>query len=175
MTAPSFPRMPWYPRDFASSTRTWPFAARGVYRELLDAQWDIGGSLPGVLPDDPNQLRELARGVSEADWKVAWRFVARKFPRVKGGRQNVRLEEHRQIAVREYQARRRGAENANEARRSARAQRTLSARSASIQRNATTTTTTTEEVRGLRGADGTESEASAASLLEPRAGAARRA
>jgi uncharacterized protein YdaU (DUF1376 family) len=110
---PPFARMPWYPRDFASSTRTWPFSARGVYRELLDAQWDLGGSQPGILPDDPDQLRELAR-VPEPDWKVAWRFVAGKFPKIEGGgRQNARLEEHRQMALREFEARRKGAQKTN--------------------------------------------------------------
>jgi uncharacterized protein YdaU (DUF1376 family) len=112
LTAPAFPRMPWYPRDFACATRTWPLVARGVYRELLDAQWDLGGSLPGVLPDDPDELREIAR-VNEAEWKVAWRYVAPKFPRIEGGRQNARLEEHRQLAMREYLGRRKGAERTN--------------------------------------------------------------
>jgi uncharacterized protein YdaU (DUF1376 family) len=102
MSAPQFPWLKWFPRDFASATRTWPLVARAVYRELLDAQWDIGGCEPGILPDEPDQLRQLARA-TEAEWAGAWRFVARKFPRVKGGRQNPRLEEHRQAAVLEFE------------------------------------------------------------------------
>lgn len=61
MSLPPFHRMPWYPRDFASATRTWPLVARGAFRELLDAQWDMGGSQAGLLPADPEELRELAR------------------------------------------------------------------------------------------------------------------
>jgi uncharacterized protein YdaU (DUF1376 family) len=113
VSGPGFPWLKWYPRDFASSTRGWPLVARAVYRELLDAQWDLGGAQPGVLPDDPEQLRELARA-SEAEWKTAWRFVSRKFPRLEeGGRQNARLEEHRQAAVREFEGKSRGAAKTN--------------------------------------------------------------
>jgi uncharacterized protein YdaU (DUF1376 family) len=112
MSAPGFPWLKWFPRDFASSTRGWPLAARAVYRELLDAQWDLGGGQPGILPDDPDQLRELARA-SEAEWKTAWRLVASKFPKVEGGRQNERLENHRQAAVREFQGKSKGAATTN--------------------------------------------------------------
>jgi uncharacterized protein YdaU (DUF1376 family) len=111
-THSAFQWMKWFPRDFASSTRLWPLAARAVYRELLDLQWDVGGMQPGILPDDEQQLRELVRA-SAAEWKVAWPLVEPKFPTVDGGRQNARLEEHRQAAVKEYQTRRRGAETTN--------------------------------------------------------------
>ncbi len=107
-----FPRMPWYPRDFASSTRGWPLIARAVYRELLDAQWDIGGLEEGTLPDDEEQLRQIARA-SSAEWRVAWPFVGPKFPRVSGGRRNARLEQHRQQSLRQYRARQRGADKTN--------------------------------------------------------------
>jgi uncharacterized protein YdaU (DUF1376 family) len=111
-TPPPFARMPWYPRDFASATRTWPLVARGAFRELLDAQWDLGGSQPGLLPNDPEELRELAR-TTPAEWKTAWRFLEPKFPQVEGGRRNERLEAHRQIAIEEYQSRRKGAQKTN--------------------------------------------------------------
>lgn len=107
-----FARMPFYPRDFASSTRTWPLVARAVYRELLDAQWDLGGSEIGTLPDDEKQLRELVRATPR-EWSVAWKFVEPKFPRVDGGRRNGRLEQHREAAIREYEGRRRGAAATN--------------------------------------------------------------
>lgn len=110
---PPFARMPWYPRDFASSTRGWPLAARGVYRELLDAQWDMGGSGgPGTLPADEEALRMIA-GASTSDWKVAWRFVESKFPHVNGGRRNERLEAHREAAIAEFNNRRKGAIKTN--------------------------------------------------------------
>lgn len=109
---PPFHRMPWYPRDFASATRTWPLDARGAYRELLDAQWDAGGSQPGLLPDDPEQLRELVRA-TPAQWKVAWKFIEAKFPQVDGGRRNERLEGHRNAAIVEFEKRRKGAHKTN--------------------------------------------------------------
>lgn len=111
-TKPQFARLPWYPRDFASATRTWPLIARAVYRELLDVQWDDGGAEAGTLPDGEQELRELVRA-SAADWRVAWPYVAPKFPKVPGGRRNARLEEHRAAAVRDYQARVRGAQTTN--------------------------------------------------------------
>lgn len=114
-TSPQFARMPWYPRDFASSTRGWPLIARAVYRELLDAQWDMGGSQAAILPDDPEQLREICRA-TKAEWDTAWKFVAAKFPQVEGGRQNSRLEEHRRTAKEEFEARRKGANATNEKR-----------------------------------------------------------
>jgi uncharacterized protein YdaU (DUF1376 family) len=108
MSGPGFPWLKWFPRDFASSTRGWPLVARGVYRELLDAAWDIGGP----LPDDQERLRALA-GASPAEWRIAWRYVETKFPVGEGGRVNPRLEEHRVAALREYNARRKGAETVN--------------------------------------------------------------
>ena len=155
---PQFPWLKWFPRDFASSTRGWPLVARAVYRELLDAQWDIGGSGAGVLPDDDLQLRELARA-SVAEWKVAWRFVSRKFPRVAaGGRQNARLEEHRKAAISEFQARRKGARKTNAKRwggdRSAIGQRSLSDypsdRSATNERLATSSSSSAREDEDVR-------------------------
>jgi hypothetical protein len=112
---PSFPRMPWYPRDFASATRGWPLVAKAVFRELLDAQWDVGGCRVGTLPDDEERLRKMA-DASGKEWAIAWRYVEPKFPRVDGGRRNARLEQHREVAVREYIGRRKGARTTNEKR-----------------------------------------------------------
>jgi uncharacterized protein YdaU (DUF1376 family) len=109
---PQFPRMPYYPRDFASATRGWPLVARGVYHELLDAQWDSGGCTIGTLPDDQALLRDVAR-VTPSEWKVAWRYVEPKFPRVDGGRRNARLEQHREVAIREFLGRQKGAHATN--------------------------------------------------------------
>lgn len=88
--APQLAKMPWYPRDFASSTRGWPLAARGAYRELLDAQWDMGS-----LPLDPQQLRAIA-AATPAEWRSAWPLIERKFPLCDDDcRRNPRLEVHR--------------------------------------------------------------------------------
>ena len=109
---PPFARMPYYPRDFRSSTLGWPLVARGVYRELLDAQWDSGGAGVGTLPDDEEALRTIV-GASPAEWKTAWRYIAPKFPQVDGGRRNHRLEMHRQTAIEEFVKRRKGALTTN--------------------------------------------------------------
>lgn len=105
--------MPWFPRDFASTTALWPLVARGVYRELLDLQWNMSSlTQPGVLPDDEEALRGAIR-VTASDWKIAWPYVEPKFPLVAGGRQNERLEQHRQDSVKRYLARKKGADMTN--------------------------------------------------------------
>ena len=91
---PQMPRMPWYPRDFRSSTLGWPLVARAVYRELLDAQWDVGG-----LPVSPDELKAIAYA-SGPEWKKAWPYVEKKFPvDPDGNRRNPRLEQHRVDAL----------------------------------------------------------------------------
>jgi uncharacterized protein YdaU (DUF1376 family) len=102
------PQMPWYPRDFASATRGWPLAARGAYRELLDAQWDMGS-----LPDSENALRAIAMAMP-TEWRVAWQFVEPKFPIDSDGRRrNPRLETHRIKAVQLVEKQRNGAAATN--------------------------------------------------------------
>ena len=105
---PSFFYLPWVPRDFQASTRTWPLVARAVYRELLDAQWDVGGT----LPEDPEELKVIARA-TPAEWRIAWKWVEPKFPCVDGGRRNARLEEHRQKAIKKHTAMAMGAAKTN--------------------------------------------------------------
>ena len=83
------PMLPWFPRDFMAATRGWPLVARAIYRELLDAQWDLGG-----LSADAEELRLLI-GASAGEWKH-WARVEPKFPIGSDGqRRNLRLEEHR--------------------------------------------------------------------------------
>ncbi len=95
MSGPSLPRMPWYPSSFYASTRTWPFIARAVYRELLDVEWDSG-----PLPNDAEALRAML-GVKPADWRTAWPLVAPKFELGQDGRlRNPRLEQHRAESLR---------------------------------------------------------------------------
>lgn len=70
--------LPWYkwcPRDFTAETRGWPLIAKGVYRELLDAAWDMTDG----LPPEPADLRRLA-GASSKEWTQAWRYCEPRFP-----------------------------------------------------------------------------------------------
>ena len=80
---PQFPRLPWFPRDFASATRGWPLIARGIYRELLDAQWDMG-----ALPNDEMILRRIV-GATEAEWKLAWPILSTKTMSIFEGDRNM--------------------------------------------------------------------------------------
>ena len=90
LAGPQMARMPWFPRDFASATRSWPLPARAVYRELLDVSWDIGG-----LPSDPEILCRLV-GATPAEWDAAWPLVSAKFEMGEDGKlRNARLETHR--------------------------------------------------------------------------------
>lgn len=105
---PPMARMPWYPRDYASSTHGWADCADLAYRRLLDASWDMGG-----LPAEPATLRRIAR-MDPGPWRTAWRYLESKFPVGHDGlRRNPRLEQHRQEAVNQYLSRRRGAEKTN--------------------------------------------------------------
>ncbi len=70
---PQMAKMPWYPRDFASSTRGWPLVPCGALRELLDVQWDMGS-----LPADSHELRPLSRA-TPAQWRFAWKYIEPKF------------------------------------------------------------------------------------------------
>lgn len=81
--------MPWFPGDFLKSTRGWSITATGVYRALLDAQWDLG-----ILPESPSNLRKTI-GATIREWNEGWKFCETKFPLIGGGRQNERLEAHR--------------------------------------------------------------------------------
>ncbi len=84
------PFMPWFPARFISSTRGWSVTARGVYRELLDCQWDLGG-----LPASPTELQRLI-GATAAEWKCWHRLIEPKFPLCADGqRRNPTIEEHR--------------------------------------------------------------------------------
>jgi hypothetical protein len=49
---------------------------RGLYREMLDEQWDNGGV---GLPDDPRACADLLGVGTEAEWLAAWPALRRKF------------------------------------------------------------------------------------------------
>jgi hypothetical protein len=104
-------RLPWYPRDFASSTRGWPLVARGAYREALDAQWDLGS-----LPGDAAALRALV-GATAREWSIAWPLLEPKLPLGEDGRRrNGRLESHRRKALQILQCQKAGAQKGNRTR-----------------------------------------------------------
>jgi uncharacterized protein YdaU (DUF1376 family) len=86
----SLAMLPWFPGDFMRSTRGWSLTARGVYRELLDAQWDMG-----QLPASTEDLAALI-GATAAEWQKGWSKCESKFPITEDGmRRNERLEFHR--------------------------------------------------------------------------------
>lgn len=100
MSGKSLAMMPWFPRDFIAATRGWRLLERALYRELLDAQWELGD-----LPTDQEELARIA-GASESEFGTAWTRVSGKFEANASGRlRNVRLEEHREKAVRIKSAR----------------------------------------------------------------------
>jgi uncharacterized protein YdaU (DUF1376 family) len=101
--AESLAMMPWFPSDFLAATRGWSVTATGVYRALLDAQWELG-----ALPEDPSELRALIHATPK-EWADGWKRCESKFPIVAGARQNQRLEEHRVKALQLQDRRRRGA------------------------------------------------------------------
>ena len=105
---PQMARLPWYPRDFASATQGWPLISRAVYRELLDASWDIG-----PLPADAEILRRIV-GALPTEWDAAWPLVSTKFETGSDGKlRNARLEEHRAKALALWQRRSAGAQKTN--------------------------------------------------------------
>jgi uncharacterized protein YdaU (DUF1376 family) len=90
----------WFPSDFLAETRGWPALARGLYRELLDAQWHMG-----ALPAPPAELRRIVQ-YTASEWRRAWPLVERHFPQGGGGRSNPRLEAERREAIARYERRR---------------------------------------------------------------------
>jgi uncharacterized protein YdaU (DUF1376 family) len=84
----------WYPADFMTATQGWPLIAKGAYRELLDAQWNMGG-----LPADEASLKRLI-SATPSDWKAIWPLMKSKLPVASDGkRRNPRLEEERVKAI----------------------------------------------------------------------------
>jgi uncharacterized protein YdaU (DUF1376 family) len=104
----ALPMLPWFPSSFMASTRGWSVTARGIYRELLDAQWDLGS-----LPADLAALKRLI-GATNAEWK-SWPLVASKFPLcvTDGVRRNPTLERHRSKSVELKERHQRGAAETN--------------------------------------------------------------
>src|SRR4029077_3311755 len=102
--------MPWFPRDFFAATRGWSMCAKGVYRDLLDAQWDMG-----VLPIAPDALKRLI-GASDAEWREGWDACESKFPIIGKGRENAKLAYVRGQALDRHRKHATGAKLTNEKR-----------------------------------------------------------
>jgi uncharacterized protein YdaU (DUF1376 family) len=90
MKLPGLPFLPWFPARFLSSTRGWSVTAKGVYRELIDAQWELG-----ALPANASELQRLI-GATNTEWKHWSTLIEAKFPiDADGLRRNAPTEEHR--------------------------------------------------------------------------------
>lgn len=94
MAAEQSPAYQWYVKDWRSSraTQRMSFTERGVYREMLDQQWE-----DMTLPDDAQAVADLIAMTEAqvAEVFAAWPVVRRKFATVEGepGRiVNLRLE-----------------------------------------------------------------------------------
>lgn len=104
--ADSLPMMPWFPRDFLASTLGWSMLEQGLYRRLLDAQWEFGS-----LPNNEEQLRRIAQATPE-EFAEGWPCVCQKFATGEDGRlRNRRLEEHREKAFRIRESRSKAGRN----------------------------------------------------------------
>lgn len=111
MSKPRMPWLPWYPSDFAGATRDWPLVARGIYRELLDAQWDLGS-----IPADQARLQEMVRATT-GEWRRAWPYVQPKFELSDDGRlRNEHLEDLRKRQIGLHERRSAGAAMTNKKR-----------------------------------------------------------
>lgn len=84
-----FPMMPWFPQNFSASTRGWSLSERAVYRELLDAQWEMG-----PLPNDPEVLARIVH-LTCTEFVPLFSKCASKFAVKNGCIENKRLEQHR--------------------------------------------------------------------------------
>lgn len=103
----ALPMLPWFPAAFMSSTRGWTVLARGIYRELLDCQWEMGS-----LPANTAALQRLI-GASAKEWR-SWSVLETKFPVGPDGlRRNLTLEKHRSKSLELNARHRRGAETTN--------------------------------------------------------------
>lgn len=111
MANETLPMMPWFPRDFLAATRGWRMVEVGVYRSLLDAQWDLGS-----LPIDETALRKVISS-DVKEFKKGWKKCADKFPIHGPCRLNMKLEKHRQEAIRLRDLRADGAAKTNAKRR----------------------------------------------------------
>lgn len=69
----------WIDRWMTSSAQGLPLEARGLYREMLDHAWVLGGK----LPDDPARIRRMC-GADPEEWERSWPLV-RAYWRSDGG------------------------------------------------------------------------------------------
>jgi len=92
MATEQAPAYQWYVKDWRSSRKVqlMTFQQRGMYREMLDEQWEEFS-----LPDSPDEVAELLGGPI-ADWRRHWPKLRACFTVLEDGRlQNERLEKVR--------------------------------------------------------------------------------
>lgn len=73
--------MKWWPAKFRASTLHMTLLERGIYRELLDVQFESDGFLDAT----PDRLRRMVRATEE-QWEEAWPTVREKFHEDEDGR-----------------------------------------------------------------------------------------
>lgn len=103
MSADDLPIMRLHRGDYLRVTLGWPPIARLIYLELLGAQWDNG-----ALPADPERMRSIVPGITDADWSAAWPRVESHFPVDGEVRRNPDLAADRQRTKQMIDSRRRG-------------------------------------------------------------------
>lgn len=82
--------IPFFGRDFLTSTMGWTAEERGHYLVLLITQWEQGS-----IPASPDRVELMSPGVTQC-----WRTIEPKFPAGPDGlRRNARMEEHRERAI----------------------------------------------------------------------------
>ena len=86
--------LPWFVRDYVTATRHLSLAERGAYTDLLWFQWEHG-----VLPFEAERLARLL-GCGQDEFEKVWPAIQEKFTSRAGGLVNLRLEEHREKALR---------------------------------------------------------------------------
>lgn len=81
----------WYVRDYRASraVQQMDYIQRGIYRDLLDEQWEAGG-----LPTRVRELADIARCPVDV-MRSAWDVLRKQFVLVNGRYVNERLEAER--------------------------------------------------------------------------------
>jgi uncharacterized protein YdaU (DUF1376 family) len=85
---------PWFPGDFASSTKHLTLLEKGAYRELLDAYYRRGS-----LPNDDTELRRMS-GMSPPQWRRSRARILEYFD-IKNGYPLRHIKADRVIAARD--------------------------------------------------------------------------
>lgn len=77
-----------YVKEWLVGTMSMTLEQQGAYKRLLDHQWDNGG----VVPNSCSELAQLVGVSPEVFLERLWPALKSKFPKVRGGRANRKLE-----------------------------------------------------------------------------------